>query len=138
MRPPFAHPLRVRYADTDAQGHVYFANYLTYADEGLSGWLRHLGWGSDRCDAEDIDFVFADAQVSYKARAFFEDVLHVHVGAERVGRTSVVVRFEIVRAESGELLASGRLVQVLITLKTREKTPVPDALRQALVSESAG
>ena len=28
-RPLFYHPLRVRYADTDAQGHVYFANYLT-------------------------------------------------------------------------------------------------------------
>ena len=41
----YALPLTVRYADTDAQGHVFFANYLTYADEGLTGYLAEIGNG---------------------------------------------------------------------------------------------
>ena len=31
---PFSDTVRVRYSDTDAQGHLYFANYLVYAERG--------------------------------------------------------------------------------------------------------
>ena len=131
-RPLFYHPLRVRYADTDAQGHVYFANYLTYADEGLSGWMRHIGWSSERTAREGIDFVFADAQVQFRSRAYFEDLLHVHVGLERIGRTSLVTRFEVHRPSDDTVLATGTLVQVCLAMPSREKTRVPDALRTDL------
>lgn len=132
MLPDFHHPLRVRYADTDAQGHVYFANYLTYADEGLSAWMRHLGWGSDRTAREGVDFVFAEARSQYRARAFFEDLLHVHVGVERLGRTSLVSRFVVHRPSDDTVLAEGHLVQVCLAMPAREKAPLPAALRAAL------
>ena len=131
-RPAFFHALRVRYADTDAQGHVYFANYLTFADEGLSAWMRHLGWDAARCAAEDLDFVFADAQMRYRSRAVFEDMLHVHVGLEQLGNTSLTTQVVIVNADTDEVLAEGRLVQVGLRASTREKRPVPAGLRQVL------
>jgi acyl-CoA thioester hydrolase len=130
--PAFFHPLRVRYADTDAQGHVYFANHLTYADEGLSAWMRHIGWSSARTEQAGIDFVFADAHAQYKARALFEDLLHIHVGVARIGRTSLVTRFVIRRPTDDTILSTGTLVQVCLTNPGREKTPVPAALRTAL------
>lgn len=126
----FAHPLRVRYADTDAQGHVYFANYLTFADEGLSAWMRQLGWCGARCAREQLDFVFADAQVRYRGRALFEDLLQVRVGLVRVGTSSLVTRFEIARSD--DVLADGQLVQVALHAATRAKRAVPAALRQDL------
>jgi acyl-CoA thioester hydrolase len=126
----FAHPLRVRYADTDAQGHVYFANYLTFADEGLSAWMRQLGWGGARCAREQLDFVFADAQVRYRGRALFEDLLQVRVGLVRVGTSSLVTRFEIARSD--DVLADGQLVQVALHATTRAKRAVPAALRRDL------
>ena len=132
MRPRFAHPLRVRYADTDAQGHVYFANYLTYADEGLSAFMRHIGWGSDQLARAGVDFVFAEAQSQYRSRAFFEDLLHIHIRAERVGNTSLVWRWVVHRPADDLQLASGRLVQVCLAMPSREKTPVPSPLRDAL------
>ena len=130
--PAFFHPLRVRYADTDAQGHVYFANHLTYADEGLSAWMRHIGWSSERTEREGIDFVFADARAQYRARAFFEDLLHIHVGVEHIGRTSLVTRFVIHRPADDTILSMGALVQVCLSMPAREKTPLPDALRTDL------
>jgi acyl-CoA thioester hydrolase len=132
MRPTFFHPLRVRYADTDAQGHVYFANHLTFADEGLSAWMRHIGWSYDVVQAAGVDFVFADAHARYRDRALFEEVLHVHVGPQRVGNTSIVHRFEIVRAADGGLLVEGELVQVCLAMPSREKARVPEALREAI------
>lgn len=134
MRPSFFHPLRVRYADTDAQGHVYFANHLTYADEGLSAYFRHIGWGYDVVQASGVDFVFADAHARYRERALFEELLHVHIGAQRIGNTSLVYRFEIVRAADGVLLSEGELVQVCLAMPAREKARVPDALRAAIAA----
>ncbi|NCG19805.1 MAG: YbgC/FadM family acyl-CoA thioesterase [Rhodobacterales bacterium] len=134
--PAYFHPLRVRYADTDAQGHVYFANYLTYADEGLSGFMRHIGWGSDTTEQRGVDFVFADAQARYRDRAFFEDVLHVHIGVERIGRTSLVTRFVVHRPADDTVLAEGQLVQVCLAMPAREKTPLPNDLRDSLVADA--
>jgi len=134
MRPSFYHPLRVRYADTDAQGHVFFANHLTFADEGLSAWMRHIGWSYDVVQAAGVDFVFADAHARYRDRALFEQVLHVHVGPQRVGNTSIVHRFEIVRAADGGLLVEGELVQVCLAMPSREKARVPDALRESIAA----
>jgi len=130
--PRFHHPLRVRYADTDAQGHVYFANYLTYADEGLSAFMRHIGWGSGRTEVEGVDFVFADAQAQYKSRAFFEDLLHIHVGVARIGRTSLSSRFVVHRPADDTVLCEGRLVQVCLAMPQREKAVLPDVLRDDL------
>lgn len=135
MRFVYHHPLRVRYADTDAQGHVYFANQLTYADEGLSGWMRHLGWGGSRMAEADVDFVFADSQVRYRARAFFEDELRVAIGIENVGTTSLVTVFQVQRPADDTVIAEGRLVQVCLRMSDRAKVPLPDGLRAALLAE---
>ena len=43
----FFTPVRVRYADTDAQGHVFFSNYLIYFDQGLTDYLKAIGYGYD-------------------------------------------------------------------------------------------
>ena len=41
---PFSDIMKVRFSDTDAQGHLYFANYLVYADEVLGFYMEELGY----------------------------------------------------------------------------------------------
>lgn len=125
---PFVHTLRVRYADTDAQGIVYFANYLTFADEALSAWMRHLGFDYASFTALGIDFVFVDAQARYAGSARFEDVLTIEVQPRRVGKTSLVTAFAIKRGV--ELLVEGQLVQVAVA--RGEKVALPSTLREVL------
>ena len=36
--------VRVRYAETDKMGVVYYANYLVWFEIGRTDWLRHTGW----------------------------------------------------------------------------------------------
>ena len=40
----FFFPIRVRFADTDQQGHVFFGNYFTYMDEALMAYIDELGF----------------------------------------------------------------------------------------------
>ena len=40
---PFSEIVKLRYRDLDAQGHLYFANYLVFADEVLGTYMEQLG-----------------------------------------------------------------------------------------------
>lgn len=130
--------LVVRYADTDAQGHVYFANYLTFLDEGLTDYLSAIGVPPRALLEEDgCDFVYADAQVTYRGSCTFQDVLDVSIRVERVGRTSLTLRGEVRRAPvdegtEGIVLAEGRLVQVCVDGRTHRPIEVPARLREAI------
>ena len=43
MKRPFVHAMRVRFRDTDVQGHVYFGNYFEFCDEAFSAYMRAMG-----------------------------------------------------------------------------------------------
>ena len=123
----FSHRLAVRYADTDAQGVVFFANYLTYFDEGLTYFLEHIGHPYSTFDGGD--FVYVNSQCTYKGSATFGDHVDVEVVPTRVGRTSLTSRCTVRRGD--EVLAEGELVNVYIGADRRPKA-LPDALRAAL------
>lgn len=138
------HRLVVRYADTDAQGHVYFANYLTFLDEALTDYLVAIG-APPRVllEEEGCDFVYADAQVTYRGSCTFQDLLDVAIRVERVGRTSLTMRGEVRRAPGDEggdgvVLAEGRLVQVCVDGRTHRPIEVPARLRAAIEGREQG
>jgi acyl-CoA thioester hydrolase len=134
----FSHPLTVRYADTDAQGHVFFANYATFMDEGLTHLLVRVGLPYDRLEAEHgVMCVFAATQSRFHSRTFFGDVLQVGVTVARLGQTSFTTRYEIKRPD-GTLAATGELVSVCLDAGTREKVAVPEVLRAALAPHVTG
>ena len=133
----FRHRLRVRYADTDAQGHVYFANYLTYVDEAHSAWLRSRDIDGTLLKRLGADFVYADAHVRYRGRARFGDVVEIELVFSEVKTTSVVVMFSMRVDESGEMLAHGSVVQVCVGGEQLAKRPWPTELRREMnTSES--
>ncbi len=71
-------PLQVRFADTDAQGHVFFGNYFVYFDEAVNGLLRSLNFAYPEMRAQNLDMVYAHAECDYHSSAVFEEVLHIH------------------------------------------------------------
>ena len=52
----FFAPVRVRYVETDMQGHVFFGNYFTYFDMGLIEYLRAVGYKYNDFLGEGVDF----------------------------------------------------------------------------------
>jgi hypothetical protein len=42
----FYYPVKVRFVETDAQGHVFFGHYLTYFDVGLTEYMHAIGFSS--------------------------------------------------------------------------------------------
>lgn len=126
----YALPLTVRYADTDAQGHVFFANYLTYCDEGLTGYLAEIDCSYRELEELDLDLVYAATSCQHHESARFGDLLQVHTAITRLGNTSLTTSVQVCR--QGELLAEATLTSVCVSHTDHSPRPIPDRLRTAV------
>ena len=98
--------MRVRYADTDADGVVYYANYLTFFEVVRVEWLRALGYPITRILAEGIILPVVEARIRYLRPAQVDDLLTVRALLASVGPASFAFDYEITR-EDGLLLVTG-------------------------------
>ena len=128
----FYQPLRVRYSETDAQGHVFFGNYLNYFDIGLLEYTRAVGYTYQDMLASGVDMFYVESGCQYKGRAYFDDLLHVHTRIGHIGNTSFAFEFAIYRQPADELIATGRITAVAVDTQTEQPIRVPDELREAV------
>ena len=114
------HPLRVRWAECDAQGIVFNVNYFLYFDVGMTEWMRALGCQGDMT----VEFFTVTARADYRASAVFDDELDVAVRCARLGNKSMTIAMAIYRGE--ELLTEGALTYVHAERGTKNTTPLPE------------
>lgn len=104
-QPRFSTSLRVRYAETDTAGVVYYANYLTYFEVGRVELLRALGMPIGEVEARGIVLPVVEARVKYLRPARLDDLLEISLTLDSVGPASFAFDYEVTR--DGLLLASG-------------------------------
>ena len=75
--------IRVRYQETDGQGRVHHANYLTWFELGRVELLRAMGHSYRELEQVGIYIVVAEAALRYHLPAFFDDVLQLRTTAVR-------------------------------------------------------
>ena len=85
----------VRYVECDQQGVVFNAHYLTWADEASNGWWASHGLEWDVLVARGVDPVVKASSLEWASSARWGDTVAVDAGTEKVGRTSVTVRFTV-------------------------------------------
>ena len=136
------HHLRVRYAECDMQGHVFNAHWLAYFDTAYTELWRAAVGDWSQVTGRGIDLVVAEANVSYRAPARFDDEIALAATVERLGTTSITTGFVGRRAAAaatadttatdGDLLAEGRLVHVVVDAYDFTKREIPGWVREAL------
>ena len=126
--------VRVRYAETDQMGVVYYANYLVWFELGRVELLRELGFEYKQMEAEDECFIpVVEANCRYKAPARYDDELVIQTEVALI-RTSVLkFRYRVARSADGVLLAEGETVHV-VTNSRMEKRPLPEKYAERLKS----
>lgn len=135
----FFWPARVRYAEIDAQGVVFNANYLAYFDTAITEYLRALpyayGLGGDK--AAGTDFHIVKATVEYRAPIRFDDEIEVGVRTARLGRTSIVYALAIFAKGGADALSTGEVIWVNTNLAAHKSAPLPGALVAAVRKREA-
>ena len=82
--------LRVRYAETDKMGIVYYANYLVWFEIGRTDYCRARGFSyRDMEQSEDAFLVVAEAYCRYKAPAYYDDELIVRTHITELRKRSL-------------------------------------------------
>lgn len=117
--------VRVRYAETDAEGVVYYANHFVYMEVGRINFLRSLGIDRTFWQRAGIGLVIVEASCKYRAPARFDDILVIRTSLEEVRRSSFSMCYEILDQHTANLLAEGRTVQVFVDLKTMRTMRLP-------------
>jgi acyl-CoA thioester hydrolase len=122
-------PLRVRYHECDQQGVVFNAHYLAYADMASFECLKALFGTYAELHDRGVDLVVAESNIRYLAPARFDEDLVVESYTERVGNTSLVLRFEVERDLEPVCTVVNRYVWV--STQNLRPTPPPDDVRAA-------
>ena len=115
MAETFEHPVRVRWRDVDALGHVNHAIFLTYLEEGRDAFYASI-LGSEPLYVVARIEIDLRAEVRYPVREVI-----VRIAPERLGTTSMTTR-ELVLTP-GEVAAEARVVTV--RWDPGQRTPIP-------------
>jgi len=124
----FVTNVRVRYAETDAAGVVYYGNYLMYFEVARVELLRALGHPITRIEAQGILLPVVEARLKYLRPAHLDDLLEIAVSVETVGPASFAFDYEVTR--DGLLLVSGYTRLAVCERETGRAVPMPAWLRE--------
>ena len=126
--------LRVRYAETDKMGIVYYANYLVWFEIGRTDYCRARGFSyRDMEESESAFLVVAEAYCRYKAPAYYDEELIVRTHITELRKRSLRFGYEIVRAASGQVVAEGETGHVVTDLNGRVRS-FPESYAKRLLS----
>jgi acyl-CoA thioester hydrolase len=102
--------VRVRYAETDKMGIVYYAHYLVWFEVGRTDWLRETGWTYREMEAEGLALPVIEAHCEYRTGARYDDQIEVRTRARIVSPVRIAFDYEVLRREDGMLMAVGHTV----------------------------
>lgn len=129
---------RVRYAETDQMGVVYYANYLVWFEIGRTDFCRQHGFAYREMEEQDgLYIIVAESRCRYKAPARYDDEILVRTCLRAVRRRVLVFGYEVYRQANDELLAEGETVHVITDRDGRPRS-LPDKYRDLLLAELKG
>jgi len=121
--------VRVRYAETDCMGVVYYANYFIWFEIGRTDWLRDTGHSYRAMEAEGVQLPVIEAHCEYRRAAKYDDELEIRTCAALL--TPVRIRFDYEIARGGETLVIGHTVHAALDSRGRP-CRLPDGVRELL------
>ncbi len=133
--PFFDTTVRVRYAETDQMGVVYYGNYYAWFEVGRVELCRQVGFEYRRMEIEDDSFiVVAESSCRYRRPAKFDDLLRVRTRVSELQRRMIRFQYEIVRDSSSELIATGETLHVICDRHGRPKS-LPEKYKQFFAAQ---
>ena len=106
--------VRVRYADTDQMGVVYYANYLVWFEVGRTEWLRESGWSYRDMEAAGISLPVIEAHCEYRQSARYDDEIEIRTEAKVLTPVRIRFDYEARRTADETLSATGHTVHAAI------------------------
>ncbi len=118
-----AYDIRVRFAETDAQGIAHHASYVVWLEVARVAYLADHAGGYRSIQARGIEALTTGVRVDYRAAAAFDDVLTIHLRCVDV--RGARFRYEYVVERDGTVVATAETLHATVDATTRQPTRVP-------------
>jgi acyl-CoA thioester hydrolase len=122
--------VRVRYAETDCMGVVYYANYLVWFEVGRTDWFRDIGKSYREMEIGGVQLPVIEAHCEYRRPAKYDDDLEIRTRATLLSPVRIRFDYEIVRGDD-ETLVTGYTVHAALDAQGRP-CRLPDHVRALL------
>ena len=130
MNKEFSMEVRVRYADTDQMGVVYYANYFVWLEIARTEFLRTLGIDYRTIEKEkQLALPVIEAYCKYKAPARYDEIIVIKNKVSYVKNSSLRFDYELFNKKTGELLADAYTVHVFID-NERKPVKIPEQIKE--------
>ena len=108
--------LRVRYAETDKMGVVYYANYFVWFEVARTDLLRSLGWSYREMEEAGIALRVIDARCEYSRPARYDDEIEVRTEGRLLSPIRMEFRYEVWLPAQEIVAASGITVHASVDM----------------------
>ena len=140
MTTPRSHPnqltrsstsvVRVRYAETDRMGIVYYSHYLVWFEVGRTDWLRDAGWTYRAMEDEGLALPVIEAHCEYRAGARYDDEIEIRTTGRMLSPVRVEFNYEVRLTTDATVAATGRTTHASIDQSGRP-CRMPERIREA-------
>ena len=122
-------PLRPRFRDTDAMGHINNAVYVTYLEVARQEYWRAFKHNEDY---RVVPFILAHVEIDFRSEALMKETLELCIRCSHVGNRSFGFEYVIREETPQRLVVEAKSVQVFYDYTTKTTMPCPDDMRARL------
>ncbi len=127
----FEHKIRVRYAETDQMGYVYYGNYAAFYEEARTEMLRRTGISYKELEDMGVMLPVIELHTKYFQPALYDDLITIKTTIRE--RPGVRIKFEYeVFNEQGDLLNSGMTQLVFVDIKKNRPCKAPQIFQDKM------
>ncbi|PWK29448.1 acyl-CoA thioester hydrolase [Arcicella aurantiaca] len=124
---------RVRYADTDQMGYVYYGNYARLYEIGRVEALRSLGFSYKAMEDSGVMMPVYENKSRYIAPALYDDLLTIRTTIKTLPAARVIFHYEIFNSLE-KLVHIGETTLVFVKMENNKLTLAPKELLEKLES----
>ncbi|MBL8086839.1 MAG: acyl-CoA thioesterase [Chthonomonas sp.] len=138
---PTTERIRVRYGETDAMGHAYYANYLYWFEQARGAWCRARGFHYRDLEAMGYFLPVVEVHVRYKGEVKYDAEIDVEVTVTEISRSAMKFDYVVRDSETGRVTTEGYTWHVLMGQQRRAISIPPDVramLDRPIVTEPRG
>lgn len=135
MKPIFENltEIRVRYAETDQMGYVYYGNYATYFEVARVEAIKALGFSYRSLEQSGIMLPVLSYSTKFYKPAFYDDLLCIHTKITEFTGTRITFEYLVYNPDK-VLIQIASTTLVFISAQTKRPTPAPEEFRRKMDS----
>ncbi len=125
----FSTTILVRFGDLDGAGIAYYPNLVNFLHEAFEDFfVGHVGRPYPDVHREGLGFPSVRVEMEFHSPVHYGDHVRIEVTVEKVGRSSVRLRYD--GAVEGRPVFTGRVTSVVVNMATFRSVPLPPWLRE--------